>query len=121
MSLPGGRTSTPLAGGDVAIASGGEVGELVRRTRRRQRLSRVRLSDRMLRISGDHAMNPDRLRQWEIGKDVPDRYWRGWLAMALGIPRDVLDRAAVITDGRRRTRRRVRAAGRGRPVPGWAG
>jgi hypothetical protein len=41
--------------------------------------------------------------------------------MALGIPRDVLDRAAVITDGRRRTRRRVRAAARGRPVPGWAG
>jgi transcriptional regulator with XRE-family HTH domain len=101
------------------MVSGNEVGELLRRLRRRQRWSRLRLADRIRRISGDHAMNPARLRQWEIGKDMPDAYWRGWLAMALGVPRDVLDRSAASTDGHRRTRRRVQAAARGRPVQGW--
>lgn len=106
----------PAAAGDpVEVSSGDEVGELVRRLRRRQGLSRQRLSDRVRRVSGDPAVNPDRLRQWELGKDVPDGYWRGWLALALGVPQDLVDRAAVLADDRRRTRRRVHAAGRSRP------
>lgn len=78
-----------------------DVGGLVRRVRRRQGLNRSRLSDRVERISGDHTMSPERLRRWETGREVPDRYWRGWLATALGVPRDGLDRAAAVTRGRR--------------------
>lgn len=119
-----GAVASAVVGGGAATgsaAAGNEAGQLVRRLRRRQRLSRTRLSERVQRVSGDPAMNPDRLRQWEAGKDVPDRYWRGWLALALGIPREVLDRAAVVTDGRRRSRSRVRAAARGRPYPARSG
>lgn len=105
----------------LGVVAGNEVGVLVRRLRRRQRLSRRGLSDRVLKISGDQAMNPDRLRIWEVGREVPDRYWRGWMAVALGVPTEVLDRAALVTDRRRRTRRRARAAARGRPVRGGAG
>lgn len=105
----------PVAARDlVEVSSGDEVGELVRRLRRRQGLSRQRLSDRVRRVSGDPAINPDRLRAWELGKDVPDLYWRGWLALALGVPQELVDRAAVLADDRRRTRRRVHAAGRDR-------
>lgn len=111
MSSP--AQSTPRD--DLATIPRSELGELVRRLRRRQRMSRLRLSDRVLRVSSDPAMNPDRLRHWEVGKAVPDRYWRGWLALALGIPREVLDRAAVITA----SRRRMQAAGRVRSIPGW--
>lgn len=98
------------------MASGNELGELVRRLRRRQRLTRRRLSDRVRRVSGDPAINPDRLREWELGRYVPDRYWRGWLAIALGVPRDSVDRAAAVADGRRRTRRRGQAADHRRAV-----
>lgn len=83
------------------MVPGDEVAGLVRRMRRRQGLSRSRLSDRVVRVSGDHTMNPERLRRWEVGKEVPDGYWRGWLAAALGVPRDGLDRAAAVTRGRR--------------------
>jgi hypothetical protein len=120
MSSPAGSANTPpqlTSGTRLPMLADDEVGELVRRLRRRQRLSRLRLSNRVLQISGDQAMNPDRLRQWEVGRQVPDGYWRGWLAMALSVPRGMLDRAALVTDGRRRTQRRVRAGGRSRPAP----
>lgn len=81
------------------------VGSLIRRLRQQQDMSQGRLAARVLRVSGDHAINQDRVRLWEVGEDLPDEYWRGWLAMALGIPTDMLERAAIVSRGRNRLRR----------------
>lgn len=84
------------------------VGSMIRRLRRRQDMSQERLAARVLRVSGDHAINADRVHLWEVGEDLPDEYWRGWLAMALGVPPAELERAAIVSRSRNRSRRRPR-------------
>lgn len=85
------------------------VGELIRRVRLRQRWSQATLADRVVHVSGDRAVTPDRVRRWEAGTEVPADYRLGWLAMGLGIPRAELEQALAVTRGRRGTRGRTGA------------
>lgn len=92
----------------VGNDNGVGVDLLIRRLRRRQDMSQERLADRVLRLSGNHAINGERVQLWEAGEDVPDKYWRRWLAMALGVPTAELERAAIVSRSHNRSRRRPR-------------
>lgn len=77
------------------------IGALIRRARLELGLSQDDLANELRKLSGNESICRVYISRWETGKRIPRRYWRDFLAEALGIPWLVLARASAITLDRR--------------------
>ncbi|MGH8795155.1 MAG: helix-turn-helix domain-containing protein [Stackebrandtia sp.] len=77
------------------------IGALIRRRRGCHGLSQYQLAAQLARLSGNNAIDRNRVARWERGGRVPDPYWRGWLSLALLVPKGRLDQAARVTYAQR--------------------
>ncbi|HEX6468446.1 MAG TPA: helix-turn-helix transcriptional regulator [Streptosporangiaceae bacterium] len=77
------------------------VDELIARVRIAQGKSQQSLADDVARVSGDTRITREYVSRWENAKRIPTPYWREHVGEVLGVPRDVLDRAAAVARTRR--------------------
>jgi transcriptional regulator with XRE-family HTH domain len=77
------------------------IDELIARVRIARGKSQQSLADDVARVSGDTRITREYVSRWENGKRIPTPYWRAHVGQVLGIPRDVLDRAAAVARTRR--------------------
>jgi transcriptional regulator with XRE-family HTH domain len=78
------------------------IGELLGRTRAEQGISQLRLAERLCASSGTPTVTRHEISRWEREERIPTGYWLNWLAVALDLPVDRLERAAAFTRRRRR-------------------
>ena len=78
------------------------LGGLVARVRAEQGISQLRLAERLCASAGVSTVTRSEVSRWERGERIPSGYWLSWLAAALDIPLEQLERAAGAS---RRTRR----------------
>jgi transcriptional regulator with XRE-family HTH domain len=76
------------------------LGTLIRRARTWSGTSQHMLAAQLSEQSGNTAITRAAISHWETGRNIPSAYWRCYLSKVLGIPLDVLDRAAVVAAGR---------------------
>jgi transcriptional regulator with XRE-family HTH domain len=88
------------------------IDELIARVRLDRGKSQLSLAEDVARVSGDPRVTREYVSRWENRKRIPTPYWRRHLGHVLGIPRDVLDRAAAVA----RTRRAAAQDGTAVPV-----
>lgn len=69
------------------------IDKLLARLRRARGLSQARLAQRLCALSGTHTLSRNEISRWERGHRVPSERWLPWLATALDVDREVLDRA----------------------------
>lgn len=81
---------------------GEPIAELIRRVRTGRGQSQDSLADSLAQLSGRVTVTRTELNRWEKGKRIPESFWRGYLAKALDIPQDVLDRAAAVSVAHRK-------------------
>jgi transcriptional regulator with XRE-family HTH domain len=77
------------------------IDEVIARVRIDRGQSQQALSDDIARVSGDPRVTREYVSRWEHRKRIPTPYWREHLGQVLGIPREVLDRAAAVARMRR--------------------
>jgi tetratricopeptide (TPR) repeat protein len=77
------------------------IDEVIARVRIDRGQSQQALADDIVRVSGDPRVTREYVSRWEHRKRIPTPYWRDRLGQVLGIPRDVLDRAAAVARMRR--------------------
>jgi transcriptional regulator with XRE-family HTH domain len=77
------------------------IDELIARVRVDRGKSQLSLAEDVARVSGDPRVTREYVSRWENRKRIPTPYWRDHLGQVLGIPRDVLDRAAAVARTRR--------------------
>jgi transcriptional regulator with XRE-family HTH domain len=72
-----------------------QISQLIRQARTHGGMTQAALADRLADLSGNQGVSRDQVARWERGGRVPSPYWRVWLGVALNLPRNQLDRAAV--------------------------
>jgi transcriptional regulator with XRE-family HTH domain len=77
------------------------IGALVERVRSDRGKSQHALAELLAKASGNPSVTREDVSRWENGKRIPTPYWRRHLSAVLGIPLDVLDRAAAVAQARR--------------------
>jgi transcriptional regulator with XRE-family HTH domain len=87
------------------------IGALMARLRDEQGISQLRLAERLCAAAGLATVTRHEVSRWEREQRIPSGFWLGWLAVALEVPLEMLERAA------RTSRRRRRCLG-GTP-PDW--
>lgn len=83
------------------------IGSLIARLRKERGKSQEDLAQILSAASGDPSLTRETVSRWEREARIPGRYWRNWLASALEIPIDTLDRAAATGAARRPTRSQI--------------
>jgi transcriptional regulator with XRE-family HTH domain len=73
------------------------LGGLIARTRSDQGISQLRLAERLCASAGLSTVTRNEVSRWERGERIPTGYWMGWLAVALGVPLEQLERAAAVS------------------------
>jgi hypothetical protein len=86
------------------------IDELIARIRTNPGKSQLSLAEDVARVSEDSRVTREYVSRWENRKRIPTPYWRGHLGQVLGIPRDVLDRAAAVARTRRASDQRSTAS-----------
>ncbi len=96
------------------------VGALIARTRHELGISQLRLADRLCASAGTVTVTRHEVSRWEREERLPSPYWLGWLALALEVPVERLERAVAAPAPN--PSRRQRRPGRPSPTvpPGWA-
>jgi transcriptional regulator with XRE-family HTH domain len=87
------------------------IGALLARVRAERGISQLRLAGRLCACAGVSTVTRSEISRWEREERIPRGYWLAWLAMALDLPIEQLERAAAAA---RRQRHRA-----WRPAPGW--
>jgi transcriptional regulator with XRE-family HTH domain len=82
------------------------IDEVIARVRIDRGKSQLALAEDIARVSGDPRVTREYVSRWENRKRIPTPYWREHLGQVLGIPGDVLDRAAAVARMRRAAGRR---------------
>ena len=77
------------------------IDEVIARVRVDRGKSQQALAEDIARVSGDPRVTREYVSRWENRKRIPTPYWREHLGQVLGIPGDVLDRAAAVARMRR--------------------
>jgi transcriptional regulator with XRE-family HTH domain len=80
------------------------IGGLIARTRAEQGITQLRLAERICASAGMKTVTRHEISRWERGERVPSGYWLTWLAEALKLPLDQLERAAAGARRRRSSR-----------------
>ncbi|HEY2577190.1 MAG TPA: helix-turn-helix transcriptional regulator [Streptosporangiaceae bacterium] len=75
---------------------GEPLGTLIQRARTWSGKSQHALAAQLSEQSGTTAITRATISHWETDRHIPSPYWRGYLSKVLGIPLDVLDRAAAV-------------------------
>ena len=88
------------------------VGTLMARVRGEHGITQLRLAERVCASAGLDTVTRHEISRWEREERIPSGFWLGWLAVALEVPLDQLERAAAAA--RRRRRRWL-----GAPPPNW--
>ncbi|WP_229400238.1 helix-turn-helix domain-containing protein [Micromonospora okii] len=91
------------------------LGPLLARLRRARGRSQQLLAAELCAASGVPTLTRHEVSRWERQVRVPGGFWRGWLAVVLAVPVELLAEAARHS---RRARRRPPPAGPARPRPG---
>jgi DNA-binding transcriptional regulator YiaG len=91
----GGWTTTPAeTGGSTAI------GQIIRQVRERKALSQHELALRLRDVAANDGQHPQTTRRtisrWERDSRIPQPAYRRWLAAALDLPLETLNRAAAV-------------------------
>jgi transcriptional regulator with XRE-family HTH domain len=87
------------------------IGALMGRARQELCLTQLGLAARLCAAAGTSTITRHEVSRWERGERIPSIFWVGWLAVALELPVDQLDRAAIHS-------RRLRQWEQGRPGRG---
>jgi transcriptional regulator with XRE-family HTH domain len=74
-----------------------------------QGISQLRLAERLCASAGVSTVTRNEVSRWEREERIPSGYWLGWLAVALMVPLDRLERAAAA----------ARLGRKGRVPPDW--
>jgi transcriptional regulator with XRE-family HTH domain len=77
------------------------IGALIARVRAEQGISQLRLAERLCASASMPTVTRHEISRWEREERIPSGFWLGWLAVALEVPLDQLDRAVA---GARRRR-----------------
>jgi transcriptional regulator with XRE-family HTH domain len=77
------------------------IGALLAQVRVEQGVSQLRLAARLCAASGTATVTRHEISRWEREERIPGGYWLGWLAIALDLPVERLERAVGATRGRR--------------------
>lgn len=80
------------------------VGALLARVRAEQGISQLRLAERLCASSGTATVTRHEVSRWEREERLPSAYWLGWLAVALDLPLDRMERAVAAARRRRHAR-----------------
>jgi transcriptional regulator with XRE-family HTH domain len=78
------------------------IGELLVRARTERGVSQLRLAERLCASSGTPTVTRHEVSRWEREERIPTGYWLNWLAVALDLPVERLERAAAFARRRRR-------------------
>lgn len=74
------------------------IGDRLARLRRLRGLTQVELARRLCDATGATTVTRHEVSRWERAERLPGEFWRGWLAVVLGVPWEHIDPAAA--DGR---------------------
>jgi transcriptional regulator with XRE-family HTH domain len=77
------------------------IGTLIARVRGEQGISQLRLAERMCASAGLPTLTRHEISRWEREARIPSAFWLPWLAVALGLPREQVERAIAVTRHRR--------------------
>lgn len=80
------------------------VGALLARVRGEQGVTQLRLAERLCASAGVNTVTRNEISRWEREERIPSGYWLSWLAVALEIPLEQLERGAAAARRRRRVR-----------------
>ena len=78
------------------------IGTLIARVRGEHGISQLRLAERLCTSAGLDTVTRHEISRWEREERIPSPFWQGWLAAALQVPREDLERAAAAARRRRR-------------------
>lgn len=87
------------------------IGALLARIRAERGISQLRLAERLCACAATTTVTRNEISRWEREERIPSGYWLGWLAVALEVPLDRLERAVAAA--------RRRRASRGGVPPAW--
>lgn len=73
------------------------IAQMIKISRTHHGMTQAALAKVLATASGNQSISRDQITRWEGGRRVPGPYWRGWLSVVLGVPRNQLDRAAAET------------------------
>lgn len=91
------------------------IGVLMARVRADRGISQLRLAERVCAAAGHPTVTRHEISRWEREERIPSGFWLGWLAVALELPLERLERAAA-TARRRRRAQPIRPVV---PPPNW--
>lgn len=80
------------------------IGILMARLRSERGISQLRLAERVCASAGLNTVTRHEISRWEREERIPSGFWLGWLAVALEVPLERLERAAAAARRRRRGR-----------------
>ena len=80
------------------------IGALIARVRAEQGISQLRLAERVCVSASLNTVTRHEISRWEREERIPSGFWLGWLALALEVPREQLERAAAAARRRRQGR-----------------
>ena len=78
---------TGLAGADT-------IGPVIAQRRAELGISQLRLAERLCAAASLPTVTRHEVSRWERGERIPTGFWLGWLAVALDLPLERLERAA---------------------------
>lgn len=71
------------------------IGPLLVRLRQARGWSQLRIAEMLCGAAGTSTVTRHEVSRWEREQRIPGAYWRGWLAVVLDVPPDVLETAVV--------------------------
>ncbi len=77
------------------------IGTLIARVRGEHGISQLRLAERLCTSARQNTVTRHEISRWEREERIPSPFWQGWLAVALQLPREDLERAAAVARRRR--------------------
>lgn len=77
------------------------IGHVIRRAREQFGLTQNELADALNATSGNVGATRHEVSRWERGDRIPDPHTRAYLSEVLGIPLELLDRAAALAKAQR--------------------
>lgn len=78
------------------------IGALIARLRDERGISQLRLAERLCASAGLDTVTRHEVSRWEREQRIPSGFWLSWLAIALEVRLEVLERAAAAARRRRR-------------------
>lgn len=98
---PGTGIDGRLAVTGQGASSGREpIAVLLKRLRRAQGLSQLRLTEQLCQASGRPTVTRHEISRWERGDRVPGPFWLDWLAVVLQVPLEDLEATVDRVQGR---------------------